>query len=184
MDKGLAGVVVPTLWLVFMAAIPYIDRSREGIGLWFTNEVGKKCFYFSMVFTTVVVGALIPVSTCFVKIDRRAIDPVTQQRVGDGWPGYSLFATAILPWRERAHPELRNPRSSPCWRSPCSWSSYARSLRAGTREWMIAIWTASSSATFVLTVVGTSMARPRNGYLIRRGRFRRHNQCFEADALT
>jgi len=39
MDKGLAGVVVPTLWLVFMAAIPYIDRSREGIGLWFTNEV-------------------------------------------------------------------------------------------------------------------------------------------------
>src|SRR5438874_1080803 len=33
MDKGLAGVVVPTLWLTFMAAIPYIDRSRDGIRL-------------------------------------------------------------------------------------------------------------------------------------------------------
>ncbi len=32
MDKGLAGVVVPPLWFVFMAAIPYIDRSRDGIG--------------------------------------------------------------------------------------------------------------------------------------------------------
>src|SRR5437763_13857125 len=59
MDKGLAGVVVPTLWLVFMAAIPYIDSERAGIGHWFTNEVGKNCAIFSTIFTGVLVPALI-----------------------------------------------------------------------------------------------------------------------------
>src|SRR5207237_83633 len=58
MDKGLAGVVVPTLWLTFMAAIPYIDRSRDGIGHWFTNEVGKKIAIFSGAFTTLLVFTL------------------------------------------------------------------------------------------------------------------------------
>src|SRR6185312_10603503 len=30
MDKGLAGVILPTIALGFFAAIPYLDRSREG----------------------------------------------------------------------------------------------------------------------------------------------------------
>src|SRR4026208_1395807 len=38
MDKGLAGVVVPTIWLTFMAVIPYIERDRAGIGSWVTKE--------------------------------------------------------------------------------------------------------------------------------------------------
>src|SRR6266550_5186400 len=59
MDKGLAGVVVPTLWLVFMAAIPYIDSSREGIGHWFTNEIGKKTAIFSTFFTLILTFSLI-----------------------------------------------------------------------------------------------------------------------------
>src|SRR5947199_3872982 len=59
MDKGLAGVVVPTLWLVFMAAIPYIDRSREGVGIWFTSPNGKRITICAAVFTLVLVPALI-----------------------------------------------------------------------------------------------------------------------------
>src|SRR5438552_12498746 len=42
MDKGLAGVIVPTVWLTFMAAIPYIDRIREGVGIWVTNPNGMR----------------------------------------------------------------------------------------------------------------------------------------------
>src|SRR5204863_3137514 len=79
MDKGLAGVVVPTIWIVFMMAIPYIDRSREGIGLWFTNEVGKKTAIFAAIFTGIVVPTLIGIDV-FIKIDRRPIDAATNQR--------------------------------------------------------------------------------------------------------
>src|SRR3979411_2690577 len=76
MDKGLAGVIVPTVWLTFMAAIPYIDRDRSGIGHWFTNEIGRRVTIFSTVFTGVIVSALIAIDAV-VKVDRRVLDPVT-----------------------------------------------------------------------------------------------------------
>src|SRR5258707_14537996 len=76
MDKGLAGVVVPTIWLTFMAVIPYIDSSREGIGHWFTNEVGKNCAIFSAAFTTAMpVGLILLDGT--IKIDRSVTGPGT-----------------------------------------------------------------------------------------------------------
>src|SRR5438093_4094085 len=59
MDKGLAGVVVPTLWLTFMAAIPYIDRSRDGIGHWFTTANGLRITIFATVYTTLLTFSLI-----------------------------------------------------------------------------------------------------------------------------
>src|SRR5881409_3392538 len=59
MDKGLAGVVVPTVWLVFMAAIPYIDRDRSGIGHWFTTPKGRAITIFAAVYATVLTFTLI-----------------------------------------------------------------------------------------------------------------------------
>jgi quinol-cytochrome oxidoreductase complex cytochrome b subunit len=35
MNPALAGVVVPTVLLIVLAAVPYIDRSKEGQGEWF-----------------------------------------------------------------------------------------------------------------------------------------------------
>src|SRR5581483_2447563 len=35
MDKGLAGVIVPTVLLIGLMTVPYIDRSNEGQGTWF-----------------------------------------------------------------------------------------------------------------------------------------------------
>src|SRR5512140_3556353 len=81
MDKGLAGVVVPTAWLVFMAAIPYIDRDRAGIGHYFSNEVGKRCAIFAVVFAGVLVPALIAVDYVIKK-------PYPQL----AWTRYSHFA--------------------------------------------------------------------------------------------
>src|SRR5437667_8902965 len=53
MDKGLAGVIVPSVFLlVVLPLIPYLDQSREGVGLWFTNKTGRAIFYFSAVYTT------------------------------------------------------------------------------------------------------------------------------------
>jgi hypothetical protein len=38
MDKAWAGVLLPTIALVFFMVIPYIDRSREAQGIWFGTK--------------------------------------------------------------------------------------------------------------------------------------------------
>src|SRR5437016_5990016 len=37
MNPALAGVVVPTIFLILLAAVPYYDRSKEGQGSWFAT---------------------------------------------------------------------------------------------------------------------------------------------------
>jgi quinol-cytochrome oxidoreductase complex cytochrome b subunit len=59
MNPGLAGVIVPTLALGAIAAIPYIDRSPLGVGILGTSSKGRKIAGFATVFTTVVVSVMI-----------------------------------------------------------------------------------------------------------------------------
>jgi menaquinol-cytochrome c reductase cytochrome b/c subunit len=59
MDPGLAGVIVPTLALLGIAAIPYFDRSPLGVGILGTSAKGRKIALFTAVFTTVVLVAMI-----------------------------------------------------------------------------------------------------------------------------
>ena len=42
MEAGLAGVIVPTIALIVLAAIPYIDRSNDGQGVWFGTKNAVK----------------------------------------------------------------------------------------------------------------------------------------------
>ncbi|MDO8506577.1 MAG: menaquinol-cytochrome C reductase [Candidatus Limnocylindria bacterium] len=157
MDKGLAGMIVPTIWLTFMAAIPYIDRSREGIGHWFTNEVGKKCAIFAAVFTGVLVPALIAFDA-IIKVDRRVLDPVTG--VKTGWAGYSDFALRYFPGGSELIPNYVIPIFTMLALPVVLVLLCKRLFGANTREWMIAIWTGFVVTYLVLTVVGTSMRGP------------------------
>lgn len=59
MDPALAGIIVPTLALVGIAAIPYIDRSPLGVGILGTSSKGRKIIGFSAVFTSVVLIGLV-----------------------------------------------------------------------------------------------------------------------------
>ncbi|RIK41173.1 MAG: menaquinol-cytochrome C reductase [Chloroflexi bacterium] len=59
MHPALAGVIVPTMALVLIAAIPFVDRSPLGVGILFTSDKGKKITVFSAIFTTIVLIALI-----------------------------------------------------------------------------------------------------------------------------
>lgn len=38
MNAGMAGVIIPTIWLGIMGAFPYFDRDNEGQGQYFTTE--------------------------------------------------------------------------------------------------------------------------------------------------
>src|SRR5215207_7249471 len=59
MDAGLAGVIVPTLALGAIAAIPYFDRSPLGVGILGTSAKGRKIAGFTAIFTTVVLIGMI-----------------------------------------------------------------------------------------------------------------------------
>lgn len=56
MDPGLAGVIVPSIALLGIAAIPYFDRSPLGVGILGTSAKGRKIILFTTIFT---IGALV-----------------------------------------------------------------------------------------------------------------------------
>ena len=59
MHPALAGVVVPTIWLILLAAMPYFDRSSEGQGVWFGTPDAKRIAWFSAVYSFILTIALI-----------------------------------------------------------------------------------------------------------------------------
>ena len=50
MNPALAGVVVPTILLIVLAAVPYLDRGREGQGVWFGTPKAVAITIWSSVF--------------------------------------------------------------------------------------------------------------------------------------
>jgi hypothetical protein len=65
MNPALAGVIVPTIALILIAVIPYIDRTSRGLGVWFYSTRGPRIAIFSAIFTTVVCAALIALDEYF-----------------------------------------------------------------------------------------------------------------------
>lgn len=59
MDAGLAGVFVPGGALVALAAIPYIDKSPLGQGVYWYTANSKRIAWFSTIYTTLLMFVLI-----------------------------------------------------------------------------------------------------------------------------
>ena len=59
MDAGLAGVIVPSVALGAIAAIPYLDRSPLGVGILGTSAKGRKIAFFTVAFTAVTLAIYI-----------------------------------------------------------------------------------------------------------------------------
>lgn len=59
MDKAWAGVLLPTIALVFFAVIPYVDRSREAQGVWFGTKYSVRITLITVVYAVLVSGFLV-----------------------------------------------------------------------------------------------------------------------------
>ena len=59
MNPALAGVVVPTVALIVLAAVPYLDRGKEGQGVWFATKYSVRITVFSVIFAVVLTSGLI-----------------------------------------------------------------------------------------------------------------------------
>ncbi len=59
MHPATAGVITPTVALLLLAALPYVERSTEGQGQWFATPNAVKITLFSFAFSAVVISGLI-----------------------------------------------------------------------------------------------------------------------------
>ncbi len=59
MNPALAGMVIPGGMVIALLAIPYIDRSKKDIGIWFASKKGRKIALWSAVYTAICLLGLI-----------------------------------------------------------------------------------------------------------------------------
>ncbi len=61
----LMAILMPTLMILFIISIPYIDNNRTGAGKWFTNARGKKITLYTAIYTLVMMPLYIFLDSTF-----------------------------------------------------------------------------------------------------------------------
>ncbi len=59
MHPLVAGVIIPTVLVLFLFAIPYLDGDRAGAGEWFTSPRGKRITLWSAIYAVIMMPLLI-----------------------------------------------------------------------------------------------------------------------------
>jgi quinol-cytochrome oxidoreductase complex cytochrome b subunit len=105
MHPTLAGVIIPTLLVVFLIVLPYIDRSRVGVGVWFGSPRGKRIAFSTAVYTLMAMPTYIILDNAFTL--RELLREAMPQWVAQGLaPAGILLVLVAIPlfvlWRMRA----------------------------------------------------------------------------------
>lgn len=127
MHPALAGVIIPVVMVIVLMALPYIDRSREDIGIWFASKKGRKIALFSTVYTTIWLIGLILFDE-YIRVRSLIQEP-------EIWPGWLIPLAVIFGLSALLYFLLRR------WRPT-------------TREMLIGFFTAFVVTYILLTIVG------------------------------
>jgi quinol-cytochrome oxidoreductase complex cytochrome b subunit len=96
MHPTLAGVIVPTVLVLFLLVLPYLDQSREGAGRWFTSERGKWITVLTGLYTLIVMPGLIGLDNALQP--REALRGVLPELISTSLlPALVLVLAVILP---------------------------------------------------------------------------------------
>jgi len=129
MHPTLAGVFIPTLLVLFLIALPYIDPSRANVGVWFSSARGRRMVAWTALYVLIVMPGYIVLDNAFSlrELLREATPPWVSQ-----WllPATILAALVALP-------------ALIVWR-----------LKADTREVMLVLFTVMLISAIVFTVSG------------------------------
>jgi len=129
MHPTLAGVFIPTLLVLFLIALPYIDPSRANVGVWFSSARGRRMVAWTALYVLIVMPGYIVLDNAFSlrELLRAATPPWVSQ-----WllPATILAALVALP-------------ALIVWR-----------LKADTREVMLVLFTVMLISAIVFTVSG------------------------------
>ncbi len=105
MHPFVAGVLVPTLLVVFLIAIPYIDHSRAQAGVWFSGRRGKRIVAWTALYTAIVMPAYILLDNAYsLRELLRQSTPtwVAQGVIPAGIIGIFVALPALVLWRRKA----------------------------------------------------------------------------------
>jgi menaquinol-cytochrome c reductase cytochrome b/c subunit len=142
MNAGLAGVIIPTIALGAIAAIPYIDRSPLGVGILGTSAKGRKIIGFTAVYVTVVLVALIVLHEASGRT-KFGLQPIIQDALGTGALGELVYNQIV-------------PLMVIGLFIAILVALVQRTFRPTRREMIISLVTAFVVTYFVLTISGTS----------------------------
>lgn len=132
MHPLLSGIILPTIAVLFLVSIPYLDHDRTGAGKWFTSARGKWITGLTALYALLVIPAFVLVSTNFPprELLRDVLPALMTQSV---IPGAVMAALVLLPvlvlWRSKPGP-------------------------MDTRELMLVLFTMLFVTGVVLTLVG------------------------------
>ncbi len=129
MHPTLAGVIVPSLLVIFLVLLPYIDNDRKNIGVWFSSPRGKKIVLLTALYTLMIMSAYIALDNAFSL--RELLRGIVPQWIAQGLLPATIMAILV------AIPALV------LWRR-----------KASTREVMLALFTVMFFSAIVFTVSG------------------------------
>jgi len=158
MDPMWAGVLVPAIALLGLAAIPFIDNSPKGVGIYFTSQAGKKIAIFSAIYAA------------FWNIFLILVDSDFEIFFGGGVETPSPIVTSpkkLMVGLKTIHPDLGPfifnlvtghlfPLALIALLIIIQIIIMRRVWKANTREVMIGLFTGFFVTYFVLTIVGTA----------------------------
>src|SRR5574341_1242811 len=65
MHPTVAGVLIPGALVLFLVALPYIDRARSGVGVWFSSPRGRRITLLTALYALIVMPAYIALDDAF-----------------------------------------------------------------------------------------------------------------------
>ena len=135
MHPTVAGVLIPTSLVIFLVLLPYLDRSRANIGIWFSTPRGKRIVAWVALYTVVLMSAYILLDNAFSL--RELLRSSTPVWVSQGLlPALIIGVIVALP-------------AFVLWRR-----------KATTRELMIALFTLMLVAAIIFTLSGFFLRGP------------------------
>jgi hypothetical protein len=129
MHPTLAGVIIPTVLVLFLVALPYLDHSHARVGVWFSSARGKRIVALTALYTLMVMPA-------YIALDNRFSLRELLREAAPPWVSQWLLPAAILA-------VLVGLPALVLWR-----------LKANVRELMLALFTIMLISAIVFTVSG------------------------------
>ena len=102
MHPTLAGILLPTLAILFLILIPYIDHDRTGAGRWFTSKRGKRIVGWTAIYTVIAMTGFVLLDNAFPprELFRDVLpDLVTQSLIPGGVMTFLVVLPVLVLWR-------------------------------------------------------------------------------------
>lgn len=140
MHPTLAGVIIPTALVLFLLALPYLDQSRTGMGIWFSSSRGRWIVVGTAFYTLVIMPGYIALDNAF------SLRELLRNRAPQ-WVAQGLLPALILGVLV----------GLPLW---VVWRFSLPRGKVNTRELMLALFTVMFVSAMVFTVSGFLLRGP------------------------